>query len=253
VLWIIVSLAFSVYTANFGKYNQTYGSLGAVIVSMLWLFLTALSVLIGAEVNAELERQTARDTTEGRPMPLGARNAHSADTLGKTADEISRKRGSPSAGEAAAVNGAPAAPVGPTAQIEVPLPLDGFVGLAARAFGVRADRAWALIADGTLTVRYGPWVMRAELANIRSIEVTGPYRPWRVAGPAHVSLTDLGLTFATNAAAGVCVQFDEPVPGLLPTRMIVHPGLTFTVAEPERFAATLRACMHHRDAEAART
>jgi len=87
-MWIVGSLAFSLYTANFAKYNKTYGSLGAVVVLMLWLFLTALSVIVGAEVNSEMERQTAKDTTHGAPEPMGDRNAYAADTLGETADAL---------------------------------------------------------------------------------------------------------------------------------------------------------------------
>jgi membrane protein len=101
LLWIIGSVAFSIYTANFGKYNETYGTLAAVVVVMLWLFLTAMSVLIGAELNAELERQTLRDTTEGATKPLGERGAYAADTVGETADEVKaakKKGGAPQGG-----------------------------------------------------------------------------------------------------------------------------------------------------------
>jgi membrane protein len=87
-LWLAGSALFAVYTANFGKYNETYGSMGAVVVVMLWLYISALAVLVGAEINAELERQTFKDTTRGRPQPLGARRATAADTVGPTADEI---------------------------------------------------------------------------------------------------------------------------------------------------------------------
>jgi membrane protein len=88
VLWLIGSVGFAIYTANFGKYNETYGSLGAIVVVMLWLFITALAVLLGAELNAELERQTRKDTTKGQPRAMGERQATAADTLGPTADEI---------------------------------------------------------------------------------------------------------------------------------------------------------------------
>ena len=97
LLWVGASIGFSVYAANFGKFNETYGSLGAVIVTMLWLFITAYVVIGGAELNAELERQTARDTTTGRRQPLGHRQAHAADTVGPTAEEV--KRGEEAAGE----------------------------------------------------------------------------------------------------------------------------------------------------------
>ena len=79
--FIVTSLLFSLYTANFGRYNETYGTLGAIVVVMLWLYLTALMVILGAELNAELERQTRRDSTVGPPQPLGQRGAFAADTV----------------------------------------------------------------------------------------------------------------------------------------------------------------------------
>jgi membrane protein len=82
VLWILGSILFSVYVANFTNYNATYGSLGAVVVLLTWLYLTSLVVLLGAELNAEMERQTRRDTTAGPPKPMGHRGAFAADTLG---------------------------------------------------------------------------------------------------------------------------------------------------------------------------
>jgi len=81
VLWVVGSAIFAAYTANFGTYNETYGSLGAVVVLMLWLFLTAFAVIFGAELNAEAEKQTARDTTTGSARPLGERRAVAADTV----------------------------------------------------------------------------------------------------------------------------------------------------------------------------
>ena len=88
IMWLLASAIFSIYTANFAKYNETYGTLGAVVVVMLWLSLTALSVIVGAELNAELERQTARDSTTGADRPMGARDAYAADTLGPTAEDV---------------------------------------------------------------------------------------------------------------------------------------------------------------------
>jgi membrane protein len=85
VLWLLGSVGFSWYVDNFGKYNQTYGALAAVIVLLLWLFLSAFAVLVGAELDAETERQTARDTTTGPERPLGERDAQVADTLGEDA------------------------------------------------------------------------------------------------------------------------------------------------------------------------
>jgi membrane protein len=81
VLWALVSLAFAFYVNNFGSYNKTYGAISGVIVLMLWLYLTCYLVLLGAEINAEAEHQTARDTTEGEPEPMGTRDATVADSL----------------------------------------------------------------------------------------------------------------------------------------------------------------------------
>lgn len=82
--WIVASVAFSIYTANFGSYNETYGALGAIVVVMLWLFISAYVVIVGAELNAELERQTAVDSTTGPTRPLGEREAYAADTVGRS-------------------------------------------------------------------------------------------------------------------------------------------------------------------------
>lgn len=83
VLWALASLLFSWYAANFGDFNKTYGSLGAVIILMTWFFISSFVILLGAEVNAELEHQTKKDTTVGTPKPMGERGAQMADTVGK--------------------------------------------------------------------------------------------------------------------------------------------------------------------------
>ncbi len=83
VLWIIGSGLLSWYISNFGNYNETYGSLGAVMILMLWFWLSAFIILLGAEVNAEMEHQTERDTTRGEHRPMGQREAHVADTRGE--------------------------------------------------------------------------------------------------------------------------------------------------------------------------
>ena len=83
VLWIGASLLFTIYVANFGSYNETYGALGAVVVLLFWLWISAFIVLLGAELNAEMEHQTERDTTVGRPKPRGERGAYVADHVGE--------------------------------------------------------------------------------------------------------------------------------------------------------------------------
>jgi membrane protein len=80
--WLAVSIAFSWYLSKFADYNATYGSLGAVIGLMMWLWLSITVILVGAELNAEIEHQTARDSTVGGAKPLGARGAVMADTIG---------------------------------------------------------------------------------------------------------------------------------------------------------------------------
>lgn len=85
-LWLGGSLLFSWYVGNFGKYNQTYGSLGAAIGFMTWIWISTTIVLLGAQVNAEMEHQTAEDTTVGQPQPMGTRRARMADTVGQAAE-----------------------------------------------------------------------------------------------------------------------------------------------------------------------
>lgn len=81
LLWISVSILFSFYVANLGTYDRAYGTLGAIVMLLLWFYLSALVVLIGAEFNSEVERQTAIDTTVGPARPLGQRGATVADTI----------------------------------------------------------------------------------------------------------------------------------------------------------------------------
>jgi membrane protein len=80
--WLLVSALFSWYLGNFANYNATYGALGAVVGLMMWMWLSTIVVLVGAELNSEIEHQTARDTTVGPEKPLGARGAVMADTVG---------------------------------------------------------------------------------------------------------------------------------------------------------------------------
>jgi len=85
VLWIAASLAFSWYMSNLAHYDRTYGSFGAAAGAMTWLWMSVVIVLFGAELNAEIEHQTAVDSTTGRPLPLGRRGAEMADTIGQPA------------------------------------------------------------------------------------------------------------------------------------------------------------------------
>jgi membrane protein len=90
VLWAATSLLFTWYASSFGNFNKTYGSLGAIIVLMTWFYLSSFIILLGGEINSELEHQTKKDSTTGRPKPMGTRGAKMADTIGPTADEMKK-------------------------------------------------------------------------------------------------------------------------------------------------------------------
>ena len=85
LLWVAASALFSWYVATFATYDATYGPLGTVVAVMMWFYVTSYAVLLGAELNAELELQTARDSTDGPPRPLGRRGAYVADHVAETA------------------------------------------------------------------------------------------------------------------------------------------------------------------------
>lgn len=82
LIWTLSSVAFSVYAENYGSFNKTYGTLAGFVVLGFWMFLSSLAILLGAELNAELEHQTKLDSTIGPPRPLGERGACMADTVG---------------------------------------------------------------------------------------------------------------------------------------------------------------------------
>jgi membrane protein len=82
-LWLLGSVAFTVYVTHFNSYDKTYGSLGGVVVMLTWLYLSAFVTLFGAVINAQSERQTQADTTVGKDKPMGARRANAADTVGE--------------------------------------------------------------------------------------------------------------------------------------------------------------------------
>lgn len=110
-------------------------------------------------------------------------------------------------------------------------------------WGVRPTTAMVAVDAQVLRVRFGPWRLHTPLANVAGVQVTGPYSTLKTAGPAHLSFGDRGITMATNAECGVCICFRDPVPGLEPTGLLRHPGLTVTVEDPEGLAALLeRSC-----------
>ena len=82
LFWVIASALFSLYVGTFAHYDRTYGALGAAIGFMMWIYLSMVVVLLGAELNSEIEHQTTADTTTGRAQPMGFRKAAMADTVG---------------------------------------------------------------------------------------------------------------------------------------------------------------------------
>jgi membrane protein len=90
-LWLAASALFAVYVGTFANYGKTYGALGGVVALLMWFYLSGILVVLGAEINAEMERQTQKDTTSGPAAPLGQRGAYAADTIGP-----SRGRDTPS-------------------------------------------------------------------------------------------------------------------------------------------------------------
>lgn len=97
-LWLALTLGFGAYVANFGNYDATYGSMGAAIVLLTWLYLSAYILLLGAEFNCELERQTTYDTTTGPERAMGERRAFAADTVAAGATPTPKAGPGPNAG-----------------------------------------------------------------------------------------------------------------------------------------------------------
>ena len=110
---------------------------------------------------------------------------------------------------------------------------------AALPFGVLPATTSVTVDDNQLTVRFGLWRLRTPLTNIAGTEVSGPYSFVKTAGPAHLSFTDRGVTFATNGERGLCIKFREPVRVLDPTGRLLHPGATVTVDDVDGLAAEL--------------
>jgi membrane protein len=84
LLWVVATIGFALYATFFGNYNKTYGALAGVIILMFWLFISAFVVLVGAELNTEMELQTAKDTTKGPEQPMGERGGHAADHVAES-------------------------------------------------------------------------------------------------------------------------------------------------------------------------
>ena len=96
--WLLLTLAFSFYVTRITDYNATYGSLGTIILLLTWIYLSAYALVFGAELNSEIEHQTAKDSTTGKPLPLGKRGAWAADHVAQ--DDTAERKDAPSMAEA---------------------------------------------------------------------------------------------------------------------------------------------------------
>lgn len=112
--------------------------------------------------------------------------------------------------------------------------------VAGLCFGIVPSRTEAVLESTSLSVRFGPWRVRTSVDNIEEVAITGPYAFLKTAGPAHLGLTDRGLTFATNGERGVRLSFHDTIKGIEPTGRLRHPELTLTVSDVEGFAARVR-------------
>jgi hypothetical protein len=111
--------------------------------------------------------------------------------------------------------------------------------IAALPFGVMPRTARVEVTADELFAKFGPWRVRTPISNVSGCEHSGGYQRIKTMGPAHLSFTDRGLTFATNSERGLCIEFHEPVNGIDPTGRIRHPGLTVTVADVAGLQAAL--------------
>ncbi|MDP9431989.1 MAG: hypothetical protein M3P91_04575 [Actinomycetota bacterium] len=112
--------------------------------------------------------------------------------------------------------------------------------VAARPFGVTPATARVEMEDTELRVRFGRWRLTTSLSNVVALSRSADYRFFKTAGPAHLSLADRGVTFATNGDAGLCIVFAEPVQALVPGDWLHHPAATVTVADLDGLERLLR-------------
>lgn len=187
------------------------------------------------------------DTTDApAPVPEDNLPGHHPETEQDKPDVIPRARPQ---GRRAPPKSKPKAKAKPTQAADPPpapvherfsFAFEPVMAAAALPFGVTPLTTSCEVADGELRVRFGPWSVRTPLDNVEGAEITGPYALPKVIGPAHLSLKDGGVTFATTTKRGVCIRFRTPVRGIAPFGLLKHPALTVTVAEPEHLVEALR-------------
>lgn len=112
--------------------------------------------------------------------------------------------------------------------------------IPALLFGIAPATTNVHVDDSELRVRFGPWRLRTSRENIADCVETGGFSFLKTAGPAHLSLVDYGVTFATNPDRAVCIRFHDPVKAIEPLGRVLHPGATVTVANPSALISVLR-------------
>jgi hypothetical protein len=124
--------------------------------------------------------------------------------------------------------------------MRIPFAFDPAYRLVDQLFGVTPASSWVDVSDEAIEARFGPWRVRTDRENVAEVTVTGPYSVPKTIGPAHVSLKDRGLTFASNTRRGACISFHQPVQGIDPVGLVRHPALTVTVDDPDALVEALR-------------
>ncbi len=124
-------------------------------------------------------------------------------------------------------------------ELDLPFRFHPAFRLPAAAFGILPATTGVRVVGDHLDVQFGPWHVRTPLANVAGAETTGGFAWPKVIGPAHVSLHDRGLTFATDPTQGVCIRFHRPVRGVDPFGLLRHPALTVTPEDGPALAELL--------------
>ncbi|CAB4685522.1 MAG: hypothetical protein F2667_00570 [Actinobacteria bacterium] len=123
--------------------------------------------------------------------------------------------------------------------LRLPFAFSAAYRLPGLLFAITPATTWVEVGEDGLDVRFGPWRLRTPLSNVVSVERSGGFAWWRTAGPARLSLSDRGVTFATNRDDAVCLTFREPVVAIDPTGTIRHRAATITVADVDGLIAML--------------
>jgi hypothetical protein len=123
--------------------------------------------------------------------------------------------------------------------VRFPFAFEPLYRAVALPFGITPGRAWVEVGDDRFEAHFGFWAVATPLSNVAGTERSGPYATLKTLGPAHLSVADRGVTFASNGRQGLCLRFREPVVCIDPTGHLRHPGLTVTVADVDGLAAAL--------------